>query len=219
MGTRSRAVSVDAAATRERILDAAEGSFAARGFGGASLRAITAGAGVNLAAANYHFGSKAGLLEAVLRRRIEPLNAERLRRLAALVGPRGGATVAEILRTFIDPLLARGRERSLGGATFLRLLGRCYAEPDATVRALMPGLHQEVKLRYGEAFALALPALAPEDLFWRMHFALGTVAYAMASTDALRLLENCPYCDPGDVEGTARRLVAFLAAGMQAPQA
>ncbi|MEJ2200328.1 MAG: TetR family transcriptional regulator, partial [Desulfuromonadaceae bacterium] len=70
--------------TKERILDAAEELFARQGFHATSLRAITGGAQVNLAAVNYHFGSKDGLLEAVFSRRLTPLNQERQRRLEAV---------------------------------------------------------------------------------------------------------------------------------------
>src|SRR6202161_4745138 len=61
--------------TRTRILDAAEGLFAERGFRGTSVRAITGLAGANLAAVGYHFGSKAELLAAVTRRVTVPIKA------------------------------------------------------------------------------------------------------------------------------------------------
>ncbi|MDH5211090.1 MAG: TetR/AcrR family transcriptional regulator, partial [Betaproteobacteria bacterium] len=64
--------------TQTRILDAAEELFMQHGFEGASMRMLTAQAGVNLAAVNYHFGSKDALIEAVFRRRLDPMNAERL---------------------------------------------------------------------------------------------------------------------------------------------
>ena len=50
--------------TRTRILDAAEELFMLHGFEGTSMRLLTAKAGVNLAAVNYHFGSKDALIEA-----------------------------------------------------------------------------------------------------------------------------------------------------------
>ena len=56
--------------TKDRILDVAETLFADNGFAATSLRDITREAGVNIAAVNYHFGSKDGLLGAVLERRI-----------------------------------------------------------------------------------------------------------------------------------------------------
>ena len=64
--------------TRDKILGAAEQLFAHHGFEGTSLRAVTGLAEVNLASANYHFGSKEGLLKAVIERRIGPVNEERL---------------------------------------------------------------------------------------------------------------------------------------------
>src|SRR6266513_6418043 len=73
-----------AAATKERILDAAEGLFMEHGFEATSLRSITATAAVNLAAVNYHFGSKEELFQAVLTRRLDPMNQERLDLLTKL---------------------------------------------------------------------------------------------------------------------------------------
>jgi len=81
----ARARRASAVPRRTRILDAAERLFAARGFHGVSIRDITGAAGVDVALANYHFGSKQGLLEAVFLRRAEDLNAERLARLDALI--------------------------------------------------------------------------------------------------------------------------------------
>ena len=70
--------------TRTRILDAAEELFMQHGFEGTSMRLLTAKASVNLAAVNYHFGSKHALVEAVFRRRLDPMNQERLAGLEAL---------------------------------------------------------------------------------------------------------------------------------------
>ena len=87
-----------ASGTRERIVEAAEALFAERGFEMVSLRDITSRAGANVAAVNYHFRSRAGLVNAVIERYIEPINRERLELLTALE-KRGGATVEEILET------------------------------------------------------------------------------------------------------------------------
>src|SRR5881397_2569423 len=66
------------AATKLRILDTAESLFMEHGFEATSLRSITAAADVNLAAVNYHFGSKEELFQAVLTRRLDPMNQERV---------------------------------------------------------------------------------------------------------------------------------------------
>src|ERR1700752_5110069 len=70
--------------TKGRILDAAEALFIEHGFEATSLRAITASARVNLAAVNYHFGSKEELFQAVLTRRLDPMNQERVDLLTEL---------------------------------------------------------------------------------------------------------------------------------------
>ena len=67
--------------TVERILDAAEQLFAERGFAETSLRLITSKAGVNLAAVNYHFGSKKALIQAVFSRFLGPFCASLKREL------------------------------------------------------------------------------------------------------------------------------------------
>jgi AcrR family transcriptional regulator len=59
--------------TRERILDAAEALFASRGFEGAAMRDIAAGANLNPASLYNHFTSKQALFEAVLERGLRPL--------------------------------------------------------------------------------------------------------------------------------------------------
>lgn len=218
MNARNRQELTESIATKARILDAAERLFADRGFDATSLRTITAEANVNLAAVNYHFGSKAGLLEEVFTRRVQPLNEERLAELSALqaAGGPAGASVEAILTTYIDPALRVSRDPARGGMVFMRLLGRSYAEPNEQIRRFMPALYQEIKIRYGEALGAAVPHLPVDDLYWRMHFVVGTIAYTMAGTDALQLLASCPVCDPDDVEGMTRRLVSFLSAGMKA---
>src|SRR2546426_7070475 len=91
--------------TRTRILDAAEELFMQHGIEGASMRMLTAKAGVNLAAVNYHFGSKHALIEAVFRRRLDPMNVARNAELDKLEGeaPGRGLAAQSIIRAFIRP--------------------------------------------------------------------------------------------------------------------
>ncbi|MBK8325148.1 MAG: helix-turn-helix transcriptional regulator [Betaproteobacteria bacterium] len=75
-----RSIAMDALSqdTKTRILDAAETLFMEHGFEATSLRQLTGAAGVNLAAVNYHFGTKEELFQAVLTRRLDPMNQERI---------------------------------------------------------------------------------------------------------------------------------------------
>src|SRR3954453_22954021 len=70
--------------TKTRILDAAESFFMEHGFEATSMRQLTTAAGVNLAAVNYHFGTKEELFQAVLTRRLDPMNQERIELLDEL---------------------------------------------------------------------------------------------------------------------------------------
>jgi AcrR family transcriptional regulator len=66
------------ARTRELILDAAEELFAERGIDGPSLNEINARAGQrNKTSLQYHFGSRDGLLQAILARHGRPLRLRR----------------------------------------------------------------------------------------------------------------------------------------------
>src|SRR5215472_3578898 len=92
--------------TKTKILNTAERLFAHHGIEATSLRAITAQAGVNLAAVNYHFQSKEALLHAVIARRVEPMNQKRLALLDASeaeAGP-GPLPLEKVLDAFLRPV-------------------------------------------------------------------------------------------------------------------
>src|SRR5215472_7846744 len=93
--------------TKSRLLGVAERLFADQGFDGVSVRQLTAAAGVNLAAVNYHFGSKEGLLSAIFEQRCRPMNEERLRRLSDCAEHAHRPPMLEqIIAAFIAPALA-----------------------------------------------------------------------------------------------------------------
>ncbi len=117
--------------TRERILDAAEHLFMTHGYDGTSMRQITGEASVNLAAVNYHFGSKESLMQEVFRRRLDGLNEERMVALDRLEAEAGAQAVKPslIVDAFFGTLLRMAEDESRGGMTFLRLLGRTLTEP------------------------------------------------------------------------------------------
>ena len=202
--------------TRTRILDAAEELFMQHGFEATSMRLLTAKAGVNLAAVNYHFGSKHALVEAVFRRRLDALNQERLAELEKLQGQAHPAS-EDIIRAFISPTLKLVEDAKGGGRNFIRLLGRTYTEPAKTVRQLIGQMYAPVMDRYKSALERALPQMPREELVWRMHFMFGTLAYTLAATDTVQLIAGCKPEDRYDARLLEERLTAFLNAGLNAP--
>ena len=202
--------------TRTRILDAAEELFMQHGFEGTSMRQLTSRAGVNLAAVNYHFGSKDALIEAVFRRRLDPMNAARLAELAKLDAS-GSLSPEAIIRAFVGPSLRLVEDAKGGGRNFTRLLGRTYTEPSKTLRALIGQMYAPTMERYKTALERALPQIPKDELVWRMHFMFGTLAYTLAATDTVQLIAGCKPEDRYDAQLLEERLTAFLLAGLLAP--
>jgi len=205
--------------TQNRILDAAEELFLQHGFEGASMRMLTARAGVNLAAINYHFGSKDALIEAVLRRRLDPMNANRIAALDRLEAQVADQSVEPnaIIGAFVGTSLRMIEDARGGGRNFIRLLGRTYTDPDKRIRALIGQLYAPTMERYKAAFARALPDLPGDELIWRMHFMFGTLSYTLAATDTVQLIAGCKPEDRYDARLLEARLTVFLAAGLLAP--
>ena len=205
--------------TRRRILDAAEELFMQHGFEGTSMRLLTTRAGVNLAAVNYHFGSKDALIEAVFQRRLDPMNAARLAELDRLEKEAAGAalTADAIIRAFISESLAMIEDGRNGGRNFVRLLGRTYTEPAKPIRLLIGRMYASTMERFKAAFARALPDLPSNELFWRMHFMFGTLSYTLAATDTVQLIAGFKPEDRHNSRALQDRLVQFLTAGLLAP--
>src|SRR3982751_5339245 len=97
--------------TKDRILGAAEELFAQYGFSGTSLRQVTSRADVNLAAVNYHFGSKENLINEVFRRRMDEMSQARLSALATAQTLPAPERLAGVLAAFIEPALALTLDR------------------------------------------------------------------------------------------------------------
>lgn len=208
--------------TRERILDAAERLFMAHGYEGTSMRQITGEAGVNLAAVNYHFGSKESLMQEVFRRRLDWLNEERMRVLDAYEKDAGGAPLkpSQIVDGFFGTLLRMADEEEHGGMTFLRLLGRTLTEPSEFIRTFLAHEYKPVMDRYKEALFRALPEVPKAEIVWRFHFMLGATSYAIAGTDALRLVTDWQIEEEDSTDRLDRlvpRLMSFLLGGLRAP--
>jgi AcrR family transcriptional regulator len=203
--------------TKQRILDAAERLFGELGYDGTSLRDITSAAGANLAAVNYHFQSKEELLRAVLTRRLAPVNRERLELLdryeveCAGNPPDVAALVSILLRPMMT--LAGSGPESVG---FRTLFGRMYSEPSRNIHKIFFAEMRDVVVRFSNAFQRALPWLTPVEIYWRMHFMIGSFAHTLAGGNLLRTMSN-GVCDPNDLQSITDRLIAFAVGGLTAP--
>ena len=186
------------------------------------MRLITSEAAVNLAAVNYHFGSKESLIQEVFRRRLDWLNEERMRVLVEMEDAAAGNPLkpSQIVDGFFGTLLRMADDEERGGVTFLRLLGRTLTEPSEFIRTFLAHEYATVMDRYKEAFFKALPDVPKAEIVWRFHFMLGATSYAITGTDALRLVTDWQIEEADAVDRIDRlvpRLMSFLMGGLRAP--
>jgi AcrR family transcriptional regulator len=198
--------------TKERILAAAELLFAQHGFSETSLREVTSRADVNLAAVNYHFGSKSNLINEVFRRRLDELSSKRLAALSAAEHDLPGDLDA-VLAAFIEPALALTLD-SQGGSAFVRVIARAYAEKDDGLRQFLSDNYGHVMREFARAIATCLPGLGRERLYWRLDFLAGALTYAMADFGQIKRpagISETEHC-----RQAASELIRFAAGGLRA---
>lgn len=202
--------------TVERILDVAEILFAEKGFAETSLRLITSKAQVNLAAVNYHFGSKKSLIQAVFARFLGPLcsslDAE-LDRRSAVQQP--AWTVETLLDVLIEQTLAVKPRSGNDLSIFMRLLGLAFSQSQGHLRRYLNEMYGHVFHRYMLLLRESAPQVQPIELFWRVHFMIGAAAFSMSGIKALRAIAETEYQVHMNTEQVLRLMVPFLAAGLR----
>jgi len=193
--------------TRTAILNAAERLYADRGFGDVTLRDIVAAADVNLAAVNYHFGSKDELIAELFVTRSIATNRERLNELKQAEQQGGGrAEIGAILRALVGPTL-RGclgpeRERS----TAARFMIRAGIETVAPIRRIKNREIDHLK-KFAAAMRRSLPDCPEVELYWGLHFALAMAHQTIRDSERLTKVSE-GQCDLDDVDGLIARIVA-----------
>ena len=202
----------EAAATRNLVFVAAERLFALHGFQGVSVRDITAEAGVNLASINYHFGSKDALLFDIFNRRTAELNRLRAKMLHEANSTHAGKPpVRAILHALIAPpvLWMDPKGERLISVQFLI---RARSEGTDQMRDVLRSDVSHLR-RFSDALLVACPNLAPEEVYWRLHFTLGLVHNnRFAELDRLSTLSE-GLTREYEIERLIARMVDFAEAG------
>ena len=198
--------------TKDRILHAAEELFAQQGFSATSLRQVTTRADVNIAAVNYHFGSKDNLVNEVFRRRMDDMSRDRLQALQAAMAKHPGQ-LEPILAAFVEPALAMAQDRHGGGA-FIRVIARAYAESNDTLRKFLSDQYGHVLRDFAKAIGVCVPTLGKEELYWRLDFLSGSLTYAMADFGLIK--RPASVSEATYRKRAANALIRFASAGFQA---
>jgi AcrR family transcriptional regulator len=196
--------------TRTAILAAAERLYADRGFGDVTLRDIVAEANVNLAAVNYHFGSKDELIAELFVTRSIQLNRERLRLLQAAEEAGGGrASIDAVLSALVGPTLRGCLGPENQRSTAARFMIRVSIESVPPIRRIRNREIDHLR-KFIAAMRRSLPGHSDVELYWGLHFALAMAQQTVRDSERLTKLSEGK-CDVDDVEGIIERVVAVAA--------
>ena len=201
--------------TRSAILTAAERLYADRGFADVTLRDIVAAADVNLAAVNYHFGSKDELIAELFVTRSLATNRERLNELKAAEEAGGGrAEIDVVLRALVGPTLrgCLGPDKQRSDAA--RFMIRASIESVPPIRKIKNREVDHLR-KFAAAMKRALPGRDEVDLYWGLHFALAMAHQTIRDTERLTKLSD-GQCDLNDVNAIIERVVAVATLALTA---
>ena len=198
-------------------MDATESLLAEHGFESVSLRDITGAAEVNVAAVNYHFGSKEKLFEEVQCRYIKPINEERLRMLEEASADGKQVGVRKILEAFMRPLLTVVKRSEMSERLFYKLMGRCIADGQSALPDEMMPEFKRVAEAYTKALMVAIPEMNAEMVLWRLHYTFGVMAQTLLHGELLVKLTDGG-CGEPDVETQFQNMIDFCHAGFLAQE-
>lgn len=204
--------------TRERILRAAERIYAASGFHGMSLRDVTLLAGVNLAAVNYHFGSKDKLIHALADRRLTPINAERLQCLVKLREKHGRQPipVSDLVAALVDPMFKALRQGRNNRAIMVRLVAQMLIDDPRRFSQLHRVFYKDILDTYHEELQRSLPHLTPHQVYARFYGAFCTVLGLRLMHESMEWFLRVR-AETRQLEILEREMHAFLGGAFAAP--
>lgn len=199
--------------TKNKILNAAEQLFSSSGFAETSMREITGRAGVNLASVNYHFGSKKTLITAAVDRYLEQFVPEFLNEIKQLQLQKPNYNTKELFYCFKNPLLSLDKINNKGAVYFLSLVGRGYVDFQGHLRRFITDKYGDELAFIQQAFHQTMPDLTEAEVFWRLHFSIGTSVFTLAASDALFDISKSDFNTEMTPELLIEQLLPYLAAG------
>lgn len=205
----------DSEATKERILDSAEKLFARLGYHAASIRDIAAEADCQSALVGYHFGSKQELMDHVLARRSEVLNAERLAFLerARVQSQDGPIRVRTLLEGYVGTILKRAARNDQGWRNYTQMVAMAASSPEWS--ELTDKHFNAVARAYLGELQRSQPDISEEDLHQGFFFAVGAMVNVCARPGRIETLSKGQYKSK-DVSALYDNLCTFLEGGFMA---
>ena len=207
-----RQTTVPDSKTKATLIGVTEELLAEIGFDAISVRDITGKAGANVAAVNYHFGGRDGLLGLIAQRHVVAVSEARVTRLDAIRRRGGTPQVEEVVEAWVEPLIAQARNGELPERVMLKLLGRLFGERSRNLPQVAEESHRQAIVYFIQTLETALPSLGSERLAWNVHFLSGSLAHMLAQSEGVEWLVGAA----AGVDDQVRRLVGFVSAGLRA---
>ena len=205
-----------ARATKDRLLTAAAALFAEHGFHGTKIRDIAARARVNVAAGNYHYGSKKALYLAVLRAQFAEIRAS----LAARGATRAPSELARLGRRELAGLL-RARVKVMldiliGPPPGLHgtLMQREMCDPSEALPVIVEEFIRPIMREMGAIVAHVAPELDPDAVERCVRSVTGQALFYSFVTPAMLLILGLPAYPRGFARELASHITAFSLGGM-----
>ncbi|MGB1239697.1 MAG: TetR/AcrR family transcriptional regulator [Pseudomonadales bacterium] len=204
--------------TAKQILTAAEALFAEQGFADTTMRQITKAADVNLAAINYHFGSKQGLIQSVAEQFLKPLCEYIEQSLLQRQAIENASSIAmdDLLELLMRALLHVDQENNHALLMFTRLLELAYMKNQEELRQFIIGRYGKKLSPYIDLIKMQSAMMEDDEFFWRLHFVMGSVIFTLSNYNMLVEIEKTKFDSDAEIERILHRMVPVLSAGMQA---
>ena len=157
---------------KERLLDAAEELFAAKGYSEVSVRELATTAGMNVAAVNYHFQGKENLFNEVITRRFAVQRDRTLNGLNELLNQtEGRPKIEDVIRVLVSEYMDAALSNS-----FLTLITRdMHSGEGGTHFQCLKQMIAPVFKAISQALMAARPSLRQDDLNWIIASIIGQI--------------------------------------------
>lgn len=202
--------------TKSAIMDVAEALMAEHGIGGVSLRAIMAEAGVNSAALHYHFGSRDGLIAAILGRGGKGINLRRRELLEEIESRGAPPCVDDVIDVIVDPMTEFLRAEGEAGRRFFRFVARLQSD--------RTNIHQDLEQHYypenwtglRQLIRRVRGDLPRKEVKWRITMIVDTMLQSLSNAAVMAQQWNSRN-HAAELDDFVLSLKSFLSGGLAAP--